>query len=370
MVRKYILLKILEWISKGLALSIDLLRIKPTPKAILESFPDFDDQIFAIALTISKKKIPIVVLSNHVKTVPKHWIDENMNIKLVKKKSFQAFYLSRICKYIFFTHGSFLFKNTSKKQIVVNLWHGIPLKKIGYSIGIKMPKSKYIVATSNEMAFLIKGTYSPHEVVPTVLPYGLPRTDLLEPKTFNKSIDRKLIWMPTYRKSSIGEIHKDGFIDELGIGLNIESLRKFDSGLSKIGIRVELLLHPMADAMISNCFDSIEISKFNRMDGSLYRYLNYFDGLITDYSSVSIDYLITQKPIYLFAPDYNDYLNTRGLNGDLELLLGLPVNKSTEELLSSLNNSEDLSEKLEAAFDKWYEYKGRDRSNLIWNAIN
>ena len=370
MFKKLVLLKILDWISKGLALCIDFLRIKPATKAILESFPDFDDQIFAVALTISKKKIPIIVLSNHIKTIPKHWIDEDLNIKLVKKASFRAFYFSKICKYIFITHGSFLFRNTSKKQIVVNLWHGVPLKKIGYPIGKAMPKSKYILATSNKMAFLVTGAYSPHELVPTVLPYGLPRTDLLEPKAFSNSSYSKLLWMPTYRKSSIGEIHKDGFIDDLGIGLSIESLRKFDSGLRKLGIKVELLLHPMADALLPDSFDSIEISKFDRKEGSLYRYINFFDGLITDYSSVSIDYLITQKPIYLFAPDYNDYVNTRGLNGKLELLLELPVNKSTEELLSSLNSPEDLSEKLEAAFEKWYEYKGNDRSNLIWDAIN
>jgi len=363
------MLKVIEEISKSISVILDLLNIEPVQKAVFESFPDFDDQIYVMAMTVSRNQIPIVVLSNHASELPNHWLEMNMNLAIVKKKSLKAFYISKIYKYIFFTHGSILFKNTSKKQKVVNLWHGIPLKKIGAGVGQKMPSSNFILATSRKMAYLIEETFSPHERLPTVLTFGLPRTDLLKPLAKQNTTMKKLLWMPTYRKSKIGHIRNDGLINETGIGLSTDTLLCFDKGLSQLGIKVELLMHPMADGTLPNMFGEITLSEFDREKDSLYLYLNEFDGLITDYSSVSVDYLVTQKPLFLFAPDYDEYASTRGLNCEIESLFGLPMNKSVEELLKSLSTPEALSKILESSFDRWYEYKGRNRSNLIWKAI-
>jgi CDP-glycerol glycerophosphotransferase (TagB/SpsB family) len=49
-----------------------------------------------------------------------------------------------------------------------------------------------------------------------------------------------------------------------------------------------------------------------QMGTSLYRLLAQSDALITDFSSVYIDYLLTDKPILHFCPDLDDYQRSRG----------------------------------------------------------
>ena len=51
---------------------------------------------------------------------------------------------------------------------------------------------------------------------------------------------------------------------------------------------------------------------FQENDIDLYQFLHYTDGLITDYSSIAIDYLLLNKPIAFTLDDYENYSGTRG----------------------------------------------------------
>ena len=347
---------------------IDLCRIKPKTQALLTSFPDYDDQILSMAMELSKAKVPIVVLYNGIKQVPKPWFSDKLKLKHVRKNSLRAIYHAKRSKYIFYTHGFILSESKSKEQVVVNLWHGIPLKKIGFELGNKMPKSDYIVATSRETAYLVEQTYSPTEVIPEILYYGLPRLDLIELET-SRAPATNFLWMPTFRSSKIGNTQYDGYIDSIGIGMSEADLRNLDVGLAQLGINVELLLHPMANANIPRELSAIKESSFRRDQDSLYCYLNRFDALITDYSSISIDFLVTQKPIYLLALDYAEYNDSRGLFGKLELLLGLPVFKTIQEFLDVLGPPRKDMPQLKLALNKWHDYRGNERSRHIWERI-
>jgi hypothetical protein len=125
----------------------------------------------------------------------------------------------------------------------------------------------------------------------------------------------------------------------------------------------------MANANIPTGLRAIKKSDFTREEGSLYCYLNKFDGLISDYSSISIDFLVTQKPIYLLAVDYVEYNNSRGLYGELEVLLGLPVFKTIDEFLDALKQPRQDMTHLKLALKKWHDYTGMERSQHIWASI-
>ena len=62
------------------------------------------------------------------------------------------------------------------------------------------------------------------------------------------------------------------------------------------------------------------------------------DCLITDYSSTLTDFAILERPIFLFAYDYEEYFRTRGLYMRLEDLLPGYVCRSEEELIEHIEN--------------------------------
>ena len=64
--------------------------------------------------------------------------------------------------------------------------------------------------------------------------------------------------------------------------------------------------------------------------------LGAFDAVITDYSSVAIDFSLTGRPIVWFAPDLDQYFATRGLYEPLEVTSGGRVAHSWAEALSRL----------------------------------
>jgi CDP-glycerol glycerophosphotransferase (TagB/SpsB family) len=349
---------------------MDYFRILPRNRALFNCFPDFEDQTFSMILELTKQSIPTFLISESL-TVPNHWIEENLNVKLIKRNSVRSFFYAKTSKYIFHTHGFIFSESISRKQVVIGLWHGIPLKKIGIEIGNKMPNSTFSLISSSSKAFLMERAYSKLEKKPIFINFGLPRLDLL--KTMNqesKIRDGKLLWMPTYRNSIIGEIRADGFVNDLGLGMNNPELILLDKFFLDKGIYVELLLHPMSGASVPDELSAIHLSSFDRKSQSLYRFINNFDGLITDYSSIAIDFLVTKKPLYIFTPDYEIYEKSRGFFGDFEKLLGINVSKNIAGLMKELNKESYDFTRLEKALTDWHDYHQNDRAEKIWQQIS
>ena len=53
-------------------------------------------------------------------------------------------------------------------------------------------------------------------------------------------------------------------------------------------------------------------------DTTLYELLSISDALWTDYSSVFVDYLVTDKPILFIMPDFYSYKGKRGFTFEIE----------------------------------------------------
>jgi hypothetical protein len=64
--------------------------------------------------------------------------------------------------------------------------------------------------------------------------------------------------------------------------------------------------------------------------------LGVTDILITDYSSIFFDYLVTDRPVLFYMPDLEQYKSCRGLYLDVDQLPG-PVLTTPEELCESLH---------------------------------
>ncbi|NCC44090.1 MAG: hypothetical protein EOM18_11045, partial [Clostridia bacterium] len=72
--------------------------------------------------------------------------------------------------------------------------------------------------------------------------------------------------------------------------------------------------------------------------GDIMEILNVFDLLVTDYSSIYIDYLLTGKPIVFLPYDQEKYLQERGMNFPYEKVTPGPKPKSLQEFLNSIHD--------------------------------
>ena len=82
------------------------------------------------------------------------------------------------------------------------------------------------------------------------------------------------------------------------------------------------------------------------------------DILITDYSSVMVDYAILERPILCFAYDYDDYLKERGTYFELDEELPNKSCRTQEELLNLIDSIDykeqrERSKRFKAKYDQY-----------------
>ncbi|MBR5427890.1 MAG: CDP-glycerol glycerophosphotransferase family protein [Clostridia bacterium] len=134
------------------------------------------------------------------------------------------------------------------------------------------------------------------------------------------SYEKVFVWLPTYRKSTVKAM--EGFnLEGSGTGIpsmnTVEELKKVDAWLRQN--RCVILFKPHPAQPIDRAVAS-ELTNFVMIDNAwlrdkgvrLYELLGKTDALITDYSSVYYDYLLTDKPIGLTVDDIDDYIRIRG----------------------------------------------------------
>jgi len=265
------------------------------------------------------------------------WITKNRDIKnqlhSENKKCYlfneKEGYKSRLnAKYIFFTHGitDFGTYDLCHGSIKVALGHGMPLKKLEYAKNdIKkrnsniIKKFKYIylklydstqrdmtIATSKATKGLLIECFELKES--SVLITGQPRNDILFEKN-NVSIvknrlkhekdEKFVLYMPTWRAFRKQELFLEDIINK--INSNTQFLKKLQDKKIKLYIKP----HPRIIITSKSKDNVIIIDNNTKLDTQ--HLIASADSLITDYSSVFIDYALLNRPLYFYIPDREDY---------------------------------------------------------------
>lgn len=195
----------------------------------------------------------------------------------------------------------------SIRCIRIDLWHGTPLKKIGnylatdrktkwsdkfYSAGCW--PDRYILATSEYTASMLKFAMGIKNDKCLIASY--PRTKLLY--QCNTKIDENnqflVFYLPTFRD----ENDKNPILNE--------NIKKIDATLSEYNIVMYIKPHFASLASWSVAFELDNIIILNAEE-DVYDWLNKTNLLITDYSSVFFDFLLTGRPILFFPYDLEHY---------------------------------------------------------------
>ncbi len=256
---------------------------------------------------------------------------------------------------------------TSRGACVINLWHGIPLKRIEFDIttgrlarryqkpSLKerlfkpwlFRKPDFVISTSEEVSRLFASAFRVSRE--RCLPMGYPRTDIFfsddaevvahirryEPQIvfdlYEKMLQYRhvLIYMPTWREDR-RDFLKDAFPD----------LEALNSVLASQNALLLIKLHPN-DILPGDIGD---LSNIEAVDSKvdMYPLLKFTTALITDYSSIYFDYMLLRKPIILFPFDLEDYQRMRGLYFDYDDVAPGYVAKDFESLLACVSHIDDL----------------------------
>ena len=290
------------------------------------------------------------------------------NVKVISNVAATMYYLR--AGHVFYSFGK-LPIYPRKKQHVVQMWHGSPFKGADQrQIDEKKRIKKKVFYTDVLSASSVFTDFWADEFgcdSNIIKICGHPRTDvMLKPYSrdeLNIKANKMVIWMPTFRKSSIlGYADVDGFSGVVPVISNDE-FGQLNEQLVKLDIHLVIKLHPMQDVDgVLKEYSNIELLTQDSMvqrQIDLYRLLAAADALVTDYSSVFYDFMLIDKPIGFTEDDIEAYGESRGFAMD---------NIDEFRAGNKIRNKEDLFEffkQISAGEDPWREE--RNRVNCIAN---
>jgi len=224
-------------------------------------------------------------------------------------------------KYVFYTCGQIPIKPSSR-QTVIHLEHGNCAFKTGGRLSNVNFGDQYfftyLIATSELYIPIMAEEYGCPENCVKVA--GEPMADLLlQPpvKEYDfQSYDKVLVWMPTFRNSELMG-YNDSNLKTLVPLFEVEEYSILNDLLAKYNIKLIVKLHPIQTVPtgMQRHFSHLSVyshDEFIQSEYEMYTLLANSDGLIGDYSSVSMQYLFTDKPQAFVVPDLNSYGSNRG----------------------------------------------------------
>jgi CDP-glycerol glycerophosphotransferase (TagB/SpsB family) len=247
---------------------------------------------------------------------------------------------------------------TSDGAKTLNLWHGVPLKRIERDIldesfailyRPRRPRSPLALAIADDVRppdallstsrLISERCLSSAFGVPTerCLDFGYPRADHLfraaaRPPSDLLVSDRR-VWsslraadfvvgyFPTWRDDDSAFMRRGGLtIEHLAAAVRAHGgvlvfKPHFNTALDSSPGSGAVVLHP---------------------DDDLNAYLPLCSVLVTDYSSVAFDFLLLERPVLYFVPDLDDYRRRRGLYFEPEQLMPGPLLATAGELFDAL----------------------------------
>lgn len=331
---KILFTKIIEIILFFIYAILNIIFIKKKNRITFISFPDLSDNswhLYKYAVeNLNAYEIVWLVQKNDSSFSEKAEKVNSSNknkIRIVKRWSVKGFLLFCNSKIVFHTHGTYFFiKSTFNAPILVNLWHGMPIKAIGF-LDKKQKKdfcySDFTLATSKKYKKIMSQVFGMPEE--HVLVTGLPRNDVLyhginnteKNKILDKlkitSQEKILLWLPTYRVSSFGDIRTDALNSSFLDDLEANFLEELNYLCIKNSIKVVIKLHPMdsiTSKMKQNIFSNIlfyHAVAWTELNIDLYDVISLSKGVITDFSSVMIDCLPTKIKVGFMSQSLLNY---------------------------------------------------------------
>ncbi len=361
---------------------------------VFESMPDFADNSrgfyeyiksntsFDTFWIIRDKKILEILKDNNVKCALYGTKEANEKINTAH----------------YFVTSSFEFAYYKKPgQIHISAWHGFPLKLIGFfdsasattdfqNLKVITTQTDIVTATSRFSQLTLSGQFSldPRKVKNT----GYPRNDIMLTCDAKKELlkitdidienNKLFLYLPTMRK---GLKNEGGQFVKNILNYNDYDLNKLESFLENNNVYIFVKMH-FADNIYfkENNFSLpkriifIDTDILNEHLLTIYHIIDAFDALITDYSSIYVDYLLLNKPIIFSCPDISEYQKDRGFIIDNpRLLMPGDMVQSQYELINALQSiisgNDKYMKKRYESIDFFHAHKDSNSSKRLYDEM-
>jgi CDP-glycerol glycerophosphotransferase (TagB/SpsB family) len=247
-------------------------------------------------------------------------------IECYTHNSLKGIYFQLRAAWAFYTHSvsadlnpKYVGWNTLRLQ----MWHGVPLKKIMYDNSMETSWLKkntiyrYMINIHNDYVLspyqALNNIFASAFDLPAerVINSGYPRNDVFFVNRTMKKADKKsykVIYMPTFRQYIDSKNHL--FDETYGFDFTL-----IDNVIKTNGIELTIRVHP-ANSPCDYLLECIENSANIHLSTAddIYDEIEQYDCLITDYSSIMFDYALTDRPIIFASFDIKQYINSeRGM---------------------------------------------------------
>lgn len=300
----------------------------------------------------------IVYDKEHLEDFPLDELKKFSNVELVQRDTY--LYMSWLLRANYLITNSTFRSSFLKKegQVYINTWHGTPLKHMGdaytfdplnaQNVRRNFLMTDYLISPNSHTTRIFLDDYKLNGLWDgKILENGLPRNDLNQYNSRGHILKeliangieineekQTVVYMPTWTGTDVN--------DAKDVSNQLNSL--IESVNNQLNNKINFLIkvHPFVydivknddlikNYLIPNQYDSNEIFKIT-------------DCLITNYSSVFFDFLVTSRPIIFYNWDADIYNQNRGNYISEDSLPG-PSAKNIEELLEYLKDIEEFQNK-------------------------
>ncbi len=260
---------------------------------------------------------------------------EKRNLPVYYAYSLRGIFFSMIAEYAFYTCGptdinEYFISGTKRIQ----LWHGIPLKKILYDNNLQYPENLvgrtkkrltkiarlFLPSKRQSWNLVISSTPVVSERMQSafqvsnakILMTGYPRHEYLLRKSPSSQPDI-VLYAPTHRREGSSKFNELEFIE----GLNLDFV---DAKAKEKKVNFVIRLHHYhSGEMIREKIKNYKNIRLSERSEDIYDLLPRVKYLISDYSSVYLDFLVYNRPIVHYCFDLESYQKTdRGFYENFE----------------------------------------------------
>lgn len=304
---------------------------------VMESEGDLSDNAYALFDYMNQQgyltKYHVIWLVDDIKAAKHHQYPNTEYIYKNPYKHFDRCWSKALatCKWYIYDHNNFIAPFAKRpEQRVVYLSHGC-----GYKASKGQDLSKYttrddMITVTGPLAADYLAAFCLEPIEKTQIT-GYPRLDYFFKKNDQvaqavndrwhfDNYDKVIYWMPTFRQSVAKEISEDYINNQTGLPIfeTEDSLKQFSDYLKKHNLLMVFKLHHLQANLpvFQKQFDNILIvhdEDLQDMGIQLYQFIPFADAMISDYSSITVDYLLLDRPIIFTLDDYEEYDKGRGL---------------------------------------------------------
>ncbi|WP_374471612.1 CDP-glycerol glycerophosphotransferase family protein [Phenylobacterium sp.] len=308
-------------------------------------WPDHEENsLFAAVLLSRMPDLQVTLLARRPQLARRYLsliAADHERIRVVAKNSLAGLLHASAAEVLLFTHGLYGSPDLTRRKLVINLWHGYgPKANDNPAFSARIPFS---VLTCNTPVWGAAAARWLGAGDARVLRSGNPRQVAFSLPSRPAALrrlglerDRFVLWMPTYREANGASGPRWRDSPDLSARLDARGTDPVSeiAVLAKAaGVTLVVKPHPLDSARFDR--SGLRVVTTDEILGSgmtLYQFIAASAAMVSDYSSVWVEYLDLDKPLALYCPDLGDYTAGRGFSEPtmMELTPGLIVEEARE----------------------------------------